>query len=107
MRFQEQYLITLLRNGITQKSYKDSEAKQMYYVSRIFNGKIFRNNMINLTLFDQVKEVLQEMNVDINLLEDSEMDAGLGKWWIRKTSSMFPRFIGNIRITRTWIWIKI
>ena len=63
----------------TKKSYKDSEAKQMYYMSAEFlMGRYLGNNMINLTLFDQVKEVLQEMNVDINLLEDSEMDAGLG-----------------------------
>jgi starch phosphorylase len=74
----------------TKKSYKDSEAKQMYYMSAEFlMGRYLGNNMINLTLFDQVKEVLQEMNVDINLLEDSEMDAGLGNGGLGRLAACF------------------
>ncbi len=74
----------------TKKSYKESEAKQMYYMSAEFlMGRYLGNNMINLTLFDQVKEVLQEMNVDINLLEDSEMDAGLGNGGLGRLAACF------------------
>lgn len=38
-------------------------------------GRALGNNMINLMAYDEIKEVLAELGIDINVIEDQEPDA--------------------------------
>ena len=62
-----------------QKAYKKQDAKIVYYMSMEFlMGRALGNNMINIMAYDEIKEVLDELGMDINVIEDQEPDAALG-----------------------------
>ena len=55
------------------------QAKQMYYFSMEFlMGRMLTNNLMNLGIYDTVRDGLGELGIDLNQLEDLESDAGLG-----------------------------
>ena len=63
----------------TQDAYEKEDPKTVYYLSMEFlMGRAFGNNMINLQAYEPIKEVLEEMGVDINVIEDQEPHAALG-----------------------------
>ena len=41
-------------------------------------GRALGNNLISLGLYNEVKEVLDELGFDLNRIEEIEEDAGLG-----------------------------
>ena len=52
------------------------EGKQAYYLSAEYlMGRALGNNLNNLRLYDEVKELLEELNVDLNAIEEAEEDA--------------------------------
>ena len=58
----------------TQKAYDEQDPKTVYYMSMEFlMGRALGNNLINLTFYDEVKEVLEELGCDINVIEDSSV----------------------------------
>ena len=74
----------------THKTYEEVDAKTVYYMSMEFlMGRAFGNNIINLKVNDVVKEVLDELNVDLNVIEDEEPDAGLGNGGLGRLAACF------------------
>ena len=74
----------------TQKAYEDEDPKMVYYMSMEFlMGRALGNNMINLQAYDTVKEALEELNLDINLVEDQEPDAALGNGGLGRLAACF------------------
>ena len=62
----------------TQKAYDKADAKTVYYMSMEFlMGRALGNNLINMTVYKDVKEALDEMGIDLNVVEDQEPDAAL------------------------------
>ena len=58
-------------------------------------GRALSNNLVNLTAEQDVKQVLEELGVDYNLIEDRESDAGLGNGgrravWRHVFSTVWP-----------------
>lgn len=50
----------------TQKAYDEADAKTVYYMSMEFlMGRALGNNLINLTAYKEVKEALEEMEIDL------------------------------------------
>ena len=63
----------------TQKQYEIDDPKTVYYMSMEFlMGRALGNNLINLTAYKEVKEALEELGFDLNVIEDQEPDAALG-----------------------------
>ena len=74
----------------THKIYKKNKVKFVYYLSMEFlMGRALGNNMINLTFYDEIKEALDEMGLDINLIEDQEPDAALGNGGLGRLAACF------------------
>ena len=74
----------------TQKEYAKQDAKCVYYMSMEFlMGRALGNNMINLTVYNDVKQVLEELGVDINVIEDQEPDAALGNGGLGRLAACF------------------
>ena len=62
----------------TQRSFDKQDPKMVYYMSMEFlMGRALGNNMINLTEYKEVKEALEELGFDLNVIEDQEPDAAL------------------------------
>ncbi|MBR6637507.1 MAG: glycogen/starch/alpha-glucan phosphorylase [Lachnospiraceae bacterium] len=74
----------------TQKEYEKSDPKTVYYLSMEFlMGRALGNNLINLTFYDEVKEALEELGCDLNLIEDQERDAALGNGGLGRLAACF------------------
>lgn len=74
----------------THKTYEKKNPKTVYYLSMEFlMGRALGNNMINLTCYNQVKEALDEMGFDLNLIEDQEPDAALGNGGLGRLAACF------------------
>ena len=74
----------------TQKAYEEQDPKTVYYMSMEFlMGRALGNNLINLTYYDEVKEVLEELGCDINVIEDEEPDAALGNGGLGRLAACF------------------
>lgn len=74
----------------THKTYEAQDAKTVYYLSMEFlMGRALGNNIINLRTSDVVKEVLDELGLDLNTIEDQEPDAGLGNGGLGRLAACF------------------
>lgn len=74
----------------THKEYEKKNAKTVYYLSMEFlMGRALGNNLINLTFYDEVKEALDELGFDINVIEDQEPDAALGNGGLGRLAACF------------------
>lgn len=81
------------------KSQVQSKVKQMYYLSAEFlMGRYLSNNLINLEYDKIVKEVLADLNVDIDKLEDKEMDAGLGNGGLGRLAACFLDSLATLNL---------
>ncbi|SCY82687.1 glycogen/starch/alpha-glucan phosphorylase [Alkaliphilus peptidifermentans] len=64
--------------------------KQAFYLSAEFlMGRAFGNNLINLGIYDDVRSVLDEIQIDINEIEAAEEDAGLGNGGLGRLAACF------------------
>lgn len=89
--------------GVNWKSSKEEIArqghKQMYYFSMEFlMGRLMSNNLMNLGIYNIVKEGLAELNVDINALEDLESDAGLGNGGLGRLAACFLDSLASLNL---------
>ncbi len=74
----------------TQKQYEIDDPKMVYYMSMEFlMGRALGNNLINLTAYKEVKEALEEMGFDLNVIEDQEPDAALGNGGLGRLAACF------------------
>lgn len=74
----------------TRKATFDQGGKQAFYLSAEFlMGRALSNNLVNLTVEADVKQVLEELGVDYNLVEDRESDAGLGNGGLGRLAACF------------------
>jgi len=66
------------------------KGKQAYYLSAEFlMGRAFGNNLINLGILDEVREVLADLDIDFSIVEDAEEDAGLGNGGLGRLAACF------------------
>ena len=74
----------------TQKAYEKQDPKMVYYMSMEFlMGRALGNNIINLQASAPVKEALEELGLDLNVVEDQEPDAGLGNGGLGRLAACF------------------
>ena len=74
----------------THKKYAEEDKKTVYYMSMEFlMGRALGNNMINLICYDEVREALEEMGLDLNIIEDQEPDAALGNGGLGRLAACF------------------
>ena len=72
----------------THKEYEKKDVKTVYYLSMEFlMGRALGNNIISIMARQEVREALDELGFDLNVIEDQEPDAalgngGLGRSWI-------------------------
>jgi len=74
----------------TRRQYEKKPTRQIYYLSAEFlMGRALSNNLINAGIQESIKEVLGEMNINYNLIEDEEPDAGLGNGGLGRLAACF------------------
>ncbi len=74
----------------TQEQYQKDDPKTVYYMSMEFlMGRALGNNLINLTSYKEIREALDEMGIDLNVIEDQEPDAALGNGGLGRLAACF------------------
>lgn len=74
----------------TQREYDRQDPKTVYYLSMEFlMGRALGNNLINMQAYKPVKEALDELGLDLNVVEDAEPDAALGNGGLGRLAACF------------------
>ena len=74
----------------TQQTFDKEDPKMVYYMSMEFlMGRALGNNLINLTAYKEVKEALDEIGFDLNMIEDQEPDPALGNGGLGRLAACF------------------
>ncbi|HBJ2620719.1 TPA: glycogen/starch/alpha-glucan phosphorylase [Clostridium botulinum] len=79
----------------TTKAYNEKRSAN-YFSAEYLMGRALGNNLINLGLYDEVKDVLKELNIDINKVEEIEEDAGLGNGGLGRLAACFMESAATI-----------
>ena len=60
----------------TQKAYDEADGRTVYYLSMEFlMGRALGNMIINLSARDEIKESIEELGLDLNVIEDQEPES--------------------------------
>ncbi len=74
----------------TQNAYEEQDPKVVYYMSMEFlMGRALGNNLINLGAYSEVREALEELGLDLNVIEDQEPDPALGNGGLGRLAACF------------------
>ena len=74
----------------SQREYEKQDPKMVYYLSMEFlMGRALGNNIINLQAYKEVKEALEELGLDLNVIEDQEPDPALGNGGLGRLAACF------------------
>ena len=74
----------------SQNAFKEQDPKIVYYMSMEFlMGRALGNNLLNLTAYNEVKEALEELGLDLNVIEDQEPDPALGNGGLGRLAACF------------------
>uniref|UniRef100_UPI0040568531 glycogen/starch/alpha-glucan phosphorylase n=1 Tax=Agathobacter sp. TaxID=2021311 RepID=UPI0040568531 len=81
----------------TQKTFDEQDPKTVYYMSMEFlMGRALGNNLINLCAYNEVKEALEEIGLDLNALEDQEPDPALGNGGLGRLAACFMDSLASL-----------
>ncbi len=81
----------------TQKAFDKQDPKFVYYMSMEFlMGRALGNNLINLTAYREVREALEEMGIDLDVIEDQEPDPALGNGGLGRLAACFMESLATL-----------
>lgn len=83
--------------ALTKEEVQASQQKQMTYFSMEFLiGRLLVNNMMNLGVYDIVKEGLADLDINIHELEELESDPGLGNGGLGRLAACFMDSLASL-----------
>ena len=91
----------------THRTYEEQDVKTVYYLSMEFlTGRALGNIIINLKGNQAIKDAIEELGMDLDVIEDQEPDAALGNGGLGRLAACFldslstlgyPAYGGGIR----------
>lgn len=89
-------LLTLVKTMAEGKQHKNSK-KKLYYISAEFLiGKLLSNNLINLGIYDDIKEELAKNGKDLCEIEEFEKEPSLGDGGLGRLAACFLDSIATL-----------
>ena len=90
-------LLEILKNIGTDKINKNQNKKKLYYISSEFLiGKLLSNNLINIGIYDEIKNTLANNGKDISEIEELEPEPSLGNGGLGRLASCFLDSIATL-----------
>ena len=81
----------------TQKAFDKQDPKIVYYMSMEFlMGRALGNNLINMKFYNEVKEALEEIGLNIDVIEDQEPDPALGNGGLGRLAACFMESLATL-----------
>jgi len=83
----------------THDKYRKDDVKVVYYLSMEFlMGRFLGNTVLNLSIIDEIKEILDELNINYNAVEDAEKDPGLGNGGLGRLAACFLDSLSTLQL---------
>ncbi len=83
----------------TQKASYAKSKKRVYYLSLEFLiGRSLGNSLINLGIYSEMEQAINELGFDIKILREEEEDAGLGNGGLGRLAACFMDSIATLKI---------
>ena len=81
----------------TQQAFDKQDPKIVYYMSMEFlMGRALGNNLINLKAYNEVKEALEEIGLNLDVIEDQEPDPALGNGGLGRLAACFMESLATL-----------
>lgn len=105
----EQLYLGLLRTvmEMSAKKHKSISRKRLYYISAEFLiGKLLGNNLMNLGIYDDVKEALKKHGRELSDIEEFESEPSLGNGGLGRLAACFLDSIATLNLPGDGIGIN-
>ena len=90
-------LLQIVQELSESKVSKNQGKKKLYYISAEFLiGKLLSNNLINLGIYDEVKQILDENGKSISDIEEIELEPSLGNGGLGRLAACFLDSIATL-----------
>ena len=74
----------------TMRSYYASDAKRVYYLSMEFlTGRLLSNSLLNMGFYEECREALSDLELEIETIREFEQDAALGNGGLGRLAACF------------------
>jgi starch phosphorylase len=83
----------------TQQLYHEKKVKRVYYLSAEYlMGRALVNNLINLDIYEQTREAMGKVGIELERLVEQEPDAGLGNGGLGRLAACFLDSMATLMI---------
>jgi starch phosphorylase len=83
----------------TQRSYYETDAKRVYYLSLEFLiGRTLTNSLLNLGFMDEFKQALDDLGLDFDTIRELEFDAALGNGGLGRLAACFLDAMATLQL---------
>jgi len=83
----------------TQQLYYRYDMKRVYYLSAEYlMGRALINNLINLGIYEQTRQAMEELHIDLEELAEQEPDMGLGNGGLGRLAACFMDSLATLEI---------
>ena len=99
-------LLTMVQDMAKEKEYKEGKNKIYYISAEFLIGKLLSNNLINLGIYSEVKELLKKAGKDICQIEELEQEPSLGNGGLGRLAACFLDSIATLGYTGAGIGLN-
>ncbi|MGE0085366.1 MAG: glycogen/starch/alpha-glucan phosphorylase [Desulfococcaceae bacterium] len=83
----------------TQQMYHDKDVKRVYYLSAEYlMGRVLINNLINLGIYEETRQAMKEIHMDLEEIAEMEPDMGLGNGGLGRLAACFLDSLATLEI---------
>lgn len=91
-------LLELTKEITKERGYNEGERKLYYISAEFLIGKLLSNNLINLGLFEEVREILEKFGKSIEEVEAAEPEPSLGNGGLGRLAACFLDSIATLSL---------
>ncbi|WP_033164229.1 glycogen/starch/alpha-glucan phosphorylase [Clostridium sp. KNHs205] len=92
---------------MAKEKYTEKGKKKIYYISAEFLiGKLLSNNLINLGIYDEIRELLKENGKSITEVESVELEPSLGNGGLGRLAACFMDSIASLGLNGAGIGLN-
>ena len=89
-------LLKIVKEKMQEAKHNEGKRKLYYISAEFLIGKLLSNNLINLGLFEETREVLKKNGKDLTEIEEAELEPSLGNGGLGRLAACFLESIASL-----------